>query len=176
LKLKGSKLWLFAFLAVPVLYFIAQFIPYYHSGGVILPSLGSLFWFPENNEVSIYFISLFYHGFRVNDLVTALLGTQFLAILLIIMTLILKSSGLVALFTGCWGLFGLLAFLTTRSLTFSPVNVYGGIAGILMLVLFLAAVALSVIYLTAVYRNYRKNVSIVNAEQAEVEQTLADQA
>jgi len=148
-------MWFFTFLAIPILYFIAQFIPYYHSGGTVLPSLGELFWFPERNEQTTNFISLFYFGFRINEFTAALLGTQFFALLFLVTTLILKSSGIVALMIGCWGVYGLIAFFTTRALTFSPVMVYGGIAGILMLVIFLAAVVVSAIYMYMIYKNYR---------------------
>ena len=154
-----------SFLAVPTLYFITQFLPFYHSGGTFFPSLGSVFWFPENNSQTIDFIALFYHGFRVNDLVSALLITQFFALFLIIVTLILKRNIVVAFAYGCWGLFGLISFLTTRVLSFSPVMVYGGVAGILMLLLFLAAVALSALYLVTVYKNYKTKVALFNAGQ-----------
>ena len=140
MKSDRSKLWVVAFLLIPFLYFVTQLLPYYHSGGTELPSLGSLFWFPENNGETIAFIALFYPGFRVNELTSALLNTQLLAVFIIIMTLILKSSGVVALMVGCWGLYGMISFLTTRSLAFSPVQVYGGFASILMLSLFLAAI------------------------------------
>ena len=143
------------FLAIPTLYFTAQFIPYYHSGGTFLPSLGEVFWYPERNEQTINFISLFYFGFRVNELTLALLGTQFFAVLLIIITLILKTNGIVAIILGGWGLFGLITFLTTRALTFSPVMVYGGIAGLLMLALFISAVVVSALFLLKMYQNYR---------------------
>jgi len=161
-----SLWWLIAFLSIPVLYFITQFLPFYHSGETILPSLWSVFWFPEENEQTINFVALFHHGFRVNDLTFALLSTQLTAIFLIIFTLIKKASGLIAFLWGCWGLFGLYSFLTTRPLSFSRVMVYGGVAGILMLVLFFAAVAVSALYLNGLYRIYRKNVLILKeAEQ-----------
>jgi len=150
-----------AFLATPILYFVTQFLPYYHSGGTVLPSLGSLFWFPEQNEQTTAFLALFYPGFRVNELVTALLITQFAALFLIIITLILKSSGTVAVLLGSWGLFGIISFLTTRALTFSPVMVYGGIAGIAMLLLFVSAVGLSALYLYKMYKNYREKYVLV---------------
>ena len=161
-----SKWWVPAFIAVPILYFITQFLPYYHSGGTLFPSLGSIFWFPEQNAQTIDFIALFYHGFRVNDLADALLNTQFFALFLIIFTLILKRNIVVALMYGCWGLYGLIAFLTTRALTFSPVMVYGGFAGILMLLLFVAAIVLSVLYLGAVYKIYKAKIALIEAEQA----------
>jgi len=161
-----SKLWIPAFLAIPILYFITQFLPFYHSGSIFFPSLGSIFWFPEQNAQTIDFIAMFYHGFRVNELISALLMTQFFAIFLIIITLILRKNIVVAFLYGCWGLFGLLSFFTTRALTFSPVMVYGGFAGILMLVLFLAAVALSVLYLLMIFKNYKNKVALFNAEQA----------
>jgi len=157
---------MFAFLAIPVLYFATQFLPFYHSGGMALPSLGSFFWFPEENEQSIAFVALFYPGFRVNELTTALLITQISALFLLIMTPILKSNCVVASLMGAWGLFGVISFLTTRSLTFSPVMVYGGIAGILMLVLFLAAITVSVLFLNMYYQNYRKKVKIFKMQQS----------
>ena len=156
MKLKESKLWVLAFLAPPILYFASQFLPYYHSGGRVLTSLGSLFWFTESHTQTSDFIAMFHWGFRVNDLVPALLVTQFVALFLIIMTVILKSSGTIAVMSGCWGLYGLISFLTNRALTFSAVMVYGGIAGISMLLVFLAAVVLSAIYLSEMYKNYRK--------------------
>jgi len=143
-------------MAPPILYFVTQFLPYYHSGERVLTSLGSLFWFPENNTQTSEFIALFHYGFRVNDLVTALLITQFFALFLIIITLLLRSSGAVAVLLGSWGLFGLISFLTTRSLTFSAVMVYGGFAGIAMLLIFFAAVAISATYLFIMYKNYRE--------------------
>jgi len=149
-------MWVLAFLAPPILYFATQFLPYYHSGGTVLPSLGSIFWFPENNTQALDFIAMFHWGFRVNDLVSALLITQFSALALIIITLILKSSGTVAVLLGSWGLYGLISFLTNRALTFSDVMVYGGIAGILMLLIFLSAVGISAFYLYQMYQNYRR--------------------
>jgi len=156
MELKGSKRWAIAFIATPILYFITQFLPYYHSGGTIFPSLGSLFWFPEEHEQTLSFISLWYHDFRVNEWITALLITQFSAIFLIIIILIKKSNGTIAVLLGSWGLFGLISFFTTRALTFSPVMIYGGIASISMLVVFLAAVAISAFYLYKMYQNYKR--------------------
>ena len=75
-----SKWWLVAFITVPVLYFAAQLLPFYHSGATVLPSLGSLFWFPEVNTQATEFIALFHYYFRVSDLTFALLGTQIIAI------------------------------------------------------------------------------------------------
>ena len=155
------------FIVLPVLYIITQFIPYYHSGGSHLPSMWSLFWYPTLNEETINFLGRFYFGFRINEFVTALLITQLAGLFLIILTLIKKNSGLVAAFVGCWGAFGLYAFFTTRGLTFSPVMVYGGIAGILMLVIFLAAVVASGIYLFKMYMDYKALLDRYNAEQAE---------
>jgi len=167
MKPKRSKWWFAAFIGIPVLYFAAQFLPFYHSGETLLPSLWSVFWFPEENEQTINFVALFHHGFRINDLSFALLSTQLSAIFLVIISLILKGNGAVAFLTGCWGLFGLYSFLTTRALSFSRVMVYGGIAGILMLLIFLSAVVVSVIYLGGLYKNYMKNVLIVKeAEQS----------
>jgi len=163
MKPKHSVFWLAAFLAIPVLYFITQFLPYYHAGGGALPSLGSLFWFPERNKHATDFIALFYPGFRVNELVSALLITQLVAFFLLIITPILKSGGVVAFILGGWGVFGLVAFLTTRSLSFSPVMVYGGYAGILMLALFLAAIILSAVFFFKMYKNYRQTVSILKS-------------
>jgi len=102
------------------------------------------------------FIARFHFGFRVSDLVAALLTTQFAALSLIIITLILRSSGTVAVLLGSWGLYGLVSFLTNRVLTFSPVMVYGGFAGIAMLLIFLAAVIISAVYLYKMYQNYRR--------------------
>ena len=159
-----SKWWVPAFLAIPILYFITQLLPFYHSGSTFFPSLGSVFWFPERNSQTIDFISMFYHGFRVNDLTVALLNTQFFALFLIIFTLVLRKNIVVAFLYGCWGLFGLISFLTTSSLSFSPVMVYGGIAGILMLVLFVAALTLSVLFLSITFRNYKSKVALFKPE------------
>ena len=153
-----------AFLALPVLFFATQFLPFYHSGGNYLTSLWSFYWFPEDNEQTVDFVTLFHHGFRVNDLTFALLSTQLTAIFFFIVTLIKRSNGTVAFLWGCWGLFGLYSFLTTRALSFSRVMVYSGIAGILMLLIFLAAVAVSALYLGGLYKNYRKNVMIASQE------------
>ena len=167
MKSKRSNRWIIAFITIPVLYFVAQFIPYYHSGGTVLPSMWSLFWYPGRNEETIHFLSLFYYGFRVNEFVSALLITQIGAIFLLLTTLIKRNSGLVAFLFGCWGVFGLVSFFTTRALTFSTVMVYGGIAGILMLVLFTAAVAVSVVYLLRMYMDYKALLSLYKLEQAE---------
>jgi len=167
MKSKRSDWWLIPFFAIPVLYFVTQFIPYYHSGGVVLPSMWSLFWYPERNEETINFLGLFYWHFRINEFVFALLTTQLAAIALIIITLIKRNNSLVAFLFGCWGLFGLVSFFTTRGLTFSPVMVYGGIAGILMLLLFLAAVAVSALYLSKTYLEYRALVLLSKQEEAE---------
>jgi len=161
MKSTKSGWWLLAFIAIPVLYFVTQFLPFYHSGGTDLPSLGSMFWFPEENSEASAFIALFHYYFRVNDLTFALLGTQMFAIFFLIMVLIKKNSGSVAFAFGCWGLFGLYSFLTTPALAFSPVMVYSGIASILMLLLFLAAVVTSALYLRIIYMEYRKNLLIV---------------
>lgn len=155
------------FLAIPVLYFAAQFLPFYHSGGTDLPSMWSLFWYPELNEETIDFLNLFYWQFRINEFVFALLTTQLTAVLIIIAALIKKNSGLVAGLLGCWGLFGLISFFITRGLTFSPVMVYGGIAGILMLLLFLAAVVTSGLFMAKIYLEYKALVELYKLEQAE---------
>ena len=168
MKPKKSTWWFAAFLAIPVLYFVAQFLPFYHSGETLLPSLWSVFWYPEEHEQTLSFVALFHHGFRVNDLTFALLSTQLAAIFLIIFTLVKKVNGAIAFLWGCWGLFGLYSFLTTRPLSFSRVMVYGGIASILMLILFLAAVTVSALYLSGLYANYKKNVLILR----EVNQSL----
>ena len=162
-----SKWWFPVFLAIPVMYFAAQFLPYYHSGGSTFPSLWALFWYPERNQQTINFLALYYHGFRINEFVTALFITQMVAIFLIIITLIKKNTGIVAVMVGCWGVFGLISFFTTRALTFSVVAVYGGIAGIIMLALFLAAVVASGLYLVRMYLDYKALVTLYNAEQAE---------
>jgi len=167
MKTNRSKWWFPVFLAIPVLYFAAQFLPYYHSGGTTFPSLWSLFWYPERNEQAVNFLALYYHGFRINEFVSALFITQMVALFLIVITLIKKNSGIVAVLLGCWGAYGIISFLTTRALTFSVIAVYGGIAGILMLLLFLAAVAASAVYLTRVYLEYRNIVSLYKQEQAE---------
>jgi len=167
MKPKVSKFWVLLLLATPVLYFTFQFLPYYHAGGGALPSLAGYFWSPETNEQTTAFLALFYADFRANDLITALLGTQFFAIIIIIMTLILKNRCIVAISLGIWGLFGLYIFLTTRSLTFSPVLVYSGIASLLMLFTFLLAVAISVVYNLRIYAEYKKNILILKAEQVE---------
>jgi len=167
MKSNRSKWWLAPFFAIPVLYFVTQFIPYYFSGGVTLPSMWSLFWYPERNEETINFLGLFYWHFRINEFVLALLATQLGAIVLVIVTLIRKKDALVAFLLGCWGLFGLVSFFTTRALTFSPTMVYGGIAGILMLLLFLGAVATSGLYLGKTYLEYRALVLLSKQEQKE---------
>ena len=156
-----------AYIAIPVLYLAAQFLPYFHSGGAGFPSLWALFWYPERNEEAINFIALYYHGFRINEFVSALLITQLVAIFLIIATLIKKNSGIVAVLLGCWGVFGLISFLTTRALTFSVIALYSGIAGILMLSLFAAAVATSAVYLTRMYLDYRALAALCKQEQEE---------
>ena len=164
---KRSKWWLLPFFSIPVLYFVAQFIPFYHSGGTVLPSMWSLFWYPELNEETINFLNLFYWQFRINEFVFALLTTQLAAIFLLVVTLIKKNRGIVAVLLGCWGLFGLFSFFTTRGLTFSPVMVYGGIAGIMMLLSFLAAVVASGLYLTIIYREYKTLVRLSKQELTE---------
>ena len=162
MKPKRTDLWLIPFIAIPILYFLAQFLPFYHSGGTVLPSLWSFFWFPEDNAETIGFVGLFHHYFRVSDLTFALLGTQLTAIFFLIAVIIKKNSSFVAFLFGCWGLFGLYSFLTTPPLVFSRVMVYGGIASILMLLLFLAAVVTSVLYLYGTYKVYRKNLIIAS--------------
>jgi len=131
-----------------------------------------LFWFPEENQETIDFIALFHHGFRVNDLVAALLITQLAALFLIIITLIKRNSGIVAFLWGIWGAFGLYSFLTTHALAFSPVMVYSGIAGILMLLLFLAAFIVSTLYLSIMYKKHRKILIAFKAEQSAQESPL----
>jgi len=162
---KSSIIWVLLFLCAPVLFFIFQFLPYYHAGGGPLPSLAAYFWLPETQEQATEFLALFYQNFRSNDLITALLGTQFTAVIIMIMILILKDRAVTATALGCWGIFGLYIFLTTRSLTFSPVLVYGGIASLLMLLSFLIAVVVSAVYLFLVYRKYKNNLSILKTEQ-----------
>ena len=161
MKIEKPHLWVLAYIAVPVLYFAALFLPYYHAGGGGVTSLGAYFWFPENNVQTTSFLALFYEAFRVNDLITALWETQLMAIFVIVMTLILKVRGVTAILLGSWGVMGLIGFLTTRSLTFAPVLVYGGFASIIMLLLFLAALSLSALYLLGIYREYRKAAVIV---------------
>ena len=146
---------------MPVLFFATQFLPYYHAGGGPLPSLGSYFWQPDANTQTTEFLSLFYASFRANDLIAALLGTQFIALVLIIITLILKDRGVVALILGCWGVYGIYTFLTTRSLTFSPVLVYGGIASLLMLTVFFVSVVISAVFFLLMYKNYSKAVAVL---------------
>jgi len=163
---KSPALRVLIFIAAPVLYFAFQFLPYYHAGGGPLPSLAGYFWSPETNEQTTAFLALFYADFRANDLITALLGTQFTAVAIIIMTLILKDRGVTAAALGCWGVFGLVVFLSTRSLTFSPVLVYGGIASLLMLFTFLCAVVIASMYLISLILNFRKNLLILKAENS----------
>jgi len=167
MKSKRSKLWLIPFTAIPILYFVTQFIPYYHSGGSVLPSMWSLFWYPERNAETISFLSFFYIGFRINEFVSALLITQLAAVLILVVVAIKKNSGLIAAMLGCWGLWGLFSFFTTRGMTFSPVMVYGGIAGILMLLLFLAAVVTSFVYLFKMYLDYKALLAQVKMEHGE---------
>jgi len=167
MKTNRSKWWMLAYIAIPVLFFVTQFIPYFHSGGTVLPSMWALFWYPERNQETINFLALYYHGFRINEFVTALLITQIAAIFIVIAALIKKNSGIVAVLLGCWGVFGLISFLVTRALTFSVVAVYGGIAGILMLSLFAIAVAVSAVYLTRMYLDYRALVALYNQEMVE---------
>jgi len=162
MKAKRSSLWLIPFISIPILYFATQFLPFYHSGGSVLPSLGSFFWFPEENPDAVAFVGLFHHYFRVNNLTFALLGTQLFAIFFLVMLIILKNTASVAFMFGCWGLFGLYSFLTTPPLVFSRVMVYGGIASILMLSLFLAAAVTSAIYLFGTYKEYKRNLMIAN--------------
>ena len=164
--LKRKATWMtYAFIAAPVLFFAAQFLPFYHSGTQYLPSLWSMFWYPEYepNQQALEFIGLFHWWFRVNDLEAALLTSQLLGIFLVLVALILKGSGVTAFLGGCWGLYGIISFLLTPSLTFSRVLAYGGIASILMLVIFLGAVVVSGFYYFRVYRVYRKNLAIHNA-------------
>ena len=164
--LKGKVSWMmYAFIAAPVLFFAAQFLPFYHSGTQYLPSLWSMFWYPEleANQQALEFIGLFHWWFRVNDLVSALLTTQLLGIFLVIVALILKGSGVVAFIGGFWGLYGIISFLVTPSLTFSRVLANSGLASILMLVIFLGAVVVSGLYFFKVYQTYKKNLAIYNA-------------
>ena len=150
---------------MPVLFFATQFLPYYHAGGGPLPSMASYFWQPDANTQTTEFLSLFYASFRVNDLITALLGTQFIALALIVVTLILKDRGVVAFILGGWGLYGIYTFLTTRSLTFSPVLVYGGIASLLMLAIFLISIAVSAAFFLLMYKNYSKAVAVLKLDE-----------
>jgi len=153
---------------MPVLFFATQFLPFYHAGGGPLPSLGSYFWQPDANTQTTEFLSLFYASFRANDLISALLGTQFIALALIITTLILKDRGIVALILGCWGIYGIYTFLTTRSLTFSPVLVYSGFASLLMLAVFFISIIISAVFFLLMYKTYSKAVAILKqSDQAE---------
>ena len=167
MKSKGSLIRILLFSAAPVLFFIFQFLPYYHAGGGPLPSLAAYFWLPETQEQTTEFLALFYQNFRSNDLITALLGTQFVAIIVLLMVLILKDRGVTAIALGGWGIFGIYIFLTTRSLTFSPVLVYGGIASLLMLFSFMTAIIISGVYLFFIFKEYRKNVMILKTEITE---------
>jgi len=77
--------------------------------------------------------------------------------------LILKGSGVVAFIGGFWGLYGIISFWVTPSLTFSRVLANSGLASILMLVIFLGAVVVSGLYFFKVYQTYKKNLAIYNA-------------
>jgi len=167
MKSKGSPVRILIFSAAPVLFFAFQFLPFYHAGGGPLPSLAAYFWLPETQEQTTEFLALFYQNFRSNDLITALLGTQFTAIIVILMVLILKDRGITAVALSSWGIFGLYIFLTTRSMTFSPVLVYGGIASLLMLLSFVIAIIVSAVYLFFIYIEYRKNLMILRTEITE---------
>ena len=157
---KRSFWWVAAFTAIPALYILAQLLPYYHTGDGTAATLGAFFWQPERNAQTIAFLAKFYENFKPNDLMPALLVTQLAAFFLIAFALILKARGIVAVMSGAWGLYGLYYFLTTRSLAFSPVLIYGGIASLLMLLLFIAAVAVSAVFMVTMYLNYRKLVSV----------------
>ena len=164
--LKGKVSWMmYAFIAAPVLFFAAQFLPFYHSGTQYLPSLWSMFWYPEleANQQALEFIGLFHWWIRVNDLVGALLTTQLLGLFLILVSLILKGNGVVAVIGGCWGLYGIISFLVTPSLAFSRVHAHGGIASYIMLASFLGAVVVAGLYFFGVYKAYKKNLDIYNA-------------
>jgi len=161
MKPKRSIWWIAAFLTLPVLYFAAQFLPFYHVGDGGVVSLGAFFWVTESHKQTADFIALFYYGFRANDLITPLLVTQLAALTLFITALILKDRGVTALVAGGWGAFGLFSFLTTRSLAFSPVMVYGGFAGLIMLFLFLAALVLSAVFFITMYQNYSKTIAVL---------------
>ena len=163
---KKANWYMYAFIAFPVLFIAAQFLPFYHSGIINYhPSLWSVFWFPdtEANQQALEFIGMFHWWIRVNDLEAALLTTQLVGIFLVIASLILKGNGVVAAIGGAWGLYGIISFLLTPSLTFSRVLVHGGIASILMLIIFLAAVAVSGLYFFKVYKKYKRNLEIYNA-------------
>ena len=168
MKPKRSYLWLIPFIAIPILYFAAQFLPFYHSGGSTLPSLWAFFWFPEDNAEAVSFVGLFHHYFRVNNLTFALLGTQLAAIFFLVMVIIKKTNSSVAVMFGCWGFFGLYSFLTTPPLVFSRAIVYGRIASILMLALFLGAVVTSVLHLYGTYKEYKRNLMIVKCDRGTV--------
>jgi len=163
---KRKATWMmYAFIAAPVLFFAAQFLPFYHSGTQYLPTLWSMFWYPETeaNQQALEFIGLFHWWFRVNDLEGALLTTQLLGIALVIVALIFKGTGVTAVIGGGWGLYGIISFLITPSLAFSRVLAYGGIASILMMVIFLGAVVVSGLYFFGVYKKYKENLAIYNA-------------
>jgi uncharacterized membrane protein len=95
--------------------------------------------------------------------VGALLTTQLLGLFLILVALILKGGGVVASLGGGWGLYGIISFLLTPSLTFSRVHAHGGIASMLMLATFLGAVVVSGVYFFRVYKAYKKNLDIYKA-------------
>jgi len=172
-KIKSSW-FMYAFIAVPILYFAALFLPYYHSGGSYHPSLMSVFWYPENNEQTLHFLAQFHWEFtnmefrpqpviQFNILIAPLLTTQLVGIFLIIFSLILKGNGVVAFMAGAWGTFGLISFLTTPSLTFSRVLVNGGFASFVILFIFLIAIALCVLFFVQVYLNYKKTLEIARS-------------
>ena len=167
MKSKRSKWWLIPFIAIPVMYFVTQFIPYYNAGNTAMTSMWSLFWYPERNAETIKYIGSFYPGFRINEFVSALLITQLAALFILVVVAIKKNSATIAVLLGCWGLWGLVSFLMTRGMTFSSVMAFGGIAGILMLLLFLTAVVSSVVYLLKVYFDYKTLLALVKLEQEE---------
>ena len=161
LKPKKPALWTLLFLGLPILYLAAQFLPYYYAGGGAAVSLGSYFWNPAIYPETTAINAMFFADFRSNDLVAPLLTIQIAALFIIVLTPILKGRAVLPVLLGIWGVYGLISFLAARTLTFSPVLVYGGFAGIILLVIFAAAIAVSAAYLYIMHQNYRRITAIL---------------
>ena len=159
----NKKWWMYIFIATPVLFYITMFLPYYNSGGSGFTSIWSIFWYPDRNDETIRYIASVHYQFRVNSLVSALLIPHLLGLFIIIFSLLLKGNGVVALLSGVWGLFGLVTLLLTPALRFTRVLAIGGITSILLMLIYIAACALSVLYFMNVRKIYQKNLAIYEA-------------